>query len=96
MLVTEVTNDTAYFERAFMHGSCSYIIRDLHGDWYIEVSDFNALEHPGEVELDYELTDEEKADVQYQIELHISENNIIEELTDPANYYDEDEWRYTC
>jgi hypothetical protein len=96
MLVTEVTNDTAYFERAFMHGSCSYIIRDLHGDWYIEVSDFNALEHPGEVELDYELTDEEKYEVQYLIEQHLIEYNIIDELTDPANYYDEDEWRYTC
>jgi hypothetical protein len=96
MLVTEVTNDTAYFERAFMHGSCSYVIRDLHGDWYIEVSDFNALEHPGDIELDYELTDEEKYEVKYLIEQHLIEYNIIDELTDPANYYDEDEWRYTC
>jgi hypothetical protein len=96
MLVTEVTNDTAYFERAFMHGSCSYIIRDLHGDWYIEINDFNALEHPGDIELDYELTDEEKYEVKYLIEQHLIEYNIIDELTDPANYYDEDEWRYTC
>jgi hypothetical protein len=96
MLVTEVTNDTAYFERAFMHGSCSYVIRDLHGDWYIEVSDFNALEHPGDIELDYELTDEEKYEVKYLIEQHLIEYNIIDELTDPANYYDEDEWRYQC
>jgi hypothetical protein len=94
MLVTEVTNDTAYFERAFMEGSCSYVIRDIFGDWYIELNDFNAIEFPAEVELEYQLTDEEIADVKYQIELHISENNIIEELTDPANYYDEDEWRY--
>lgn len=94
MLVTEVTNDTAYFERVFMEGSCTYVIRDIFGDWYVEVSDFNAIEFPAEVELEYELTDEEKAEVKYQIELHISENNIIEELTDPANYYDEDEWRY--
>lgn len=94
MLVTEVTQDKAYFERAFMEGSCSYVIRDIFGDWYIEVSDFNAIEFPAEVELEYQLTDEEIADVKYQIELHISENNIIEELTDPANYYDEDEWRY--
>jgi hypothetical protein len=94
MLVTEVTQDKAYFERAFMEGSCSYIIRDIHGDWYVEVSDFNAIEFPAEVELEYQLTDEEIAEVKYQIELHISENNIIEELTDPANYYDEDEWRY--
>lgn len=94
MLVTEVTEDKAYFERAFMEGSCSYVIRDIHGDWYIEVSDFNAIEFPAEVELEYQLTDEEIAEVKYQIELHISENNIIEELTDPANYYDEDEWRY--
>ena len=94
MLVTEVTQDKAYFERAFMEGSCSYVIRDIHGDWYIEVSDFNAIEFPAEVELEYQLTDEEIAEVKYQIELHISENNIIEELTDPANYYDEDEWRY--
>jgi hypothetical protein len=94
MLVTEVTNDTAYFERAFMHGSCSYIIRDLHGDWYIEINDFNALEHPGDIELDYDLTDEEKYEVKYLIEQHLMEYNIIDELTDPANYYDEDEWRY--
>ena len=94
MLVTEVTEDKAYFERAFMEGSCSYVIRDIFGDWYIEVSDFNAIEFPAEVELEYQLTDEEIAEVKYQIELHISENNIIEELTDPANYYDEDEWRY--
>ena len=94
MLVTEVTEDKAYFERAFMEGNCSYVIRDIFGDWYIEVSDFNAIEFPAEVELEYQLTDEEIADVKYQIELHISENNIIEELTDPANYYDEDEWRY--
>ena len=94
MLVTEVTEDKAYFERAFMEGNCSYVIRDIHGDWYIEVSDFNAIEFPAEVELEYQLTDEEIAEVKYQIELHISENNIIEELTDPANYYDEDEWRY--
>jgi hypothetical protein len=94
MLVTEVTNDTAYFERAFMHGSCSYVIRDLHGDWYIEINDFNALEHPGDIELDYELTDEEKYEVKYLIEQHLIEYNIIDELTDPANYYDEDEWRY--
>ena len=94
MLVTEVTNDTAYFERAFMHGSCTYVIRDLHGDWYIELNDFNALEHPGDIELDYELTDEEKYEVKYLIEQHLMEYNIIDELTDPANYYDEDEWRY--
>ena len=94
MLVTEVTEDKAYFERAFMEGNCSYVIRDIFGDWYIEVSDFNAIEFPAEVELEYQLTDEEIAEVKYQIELHISENNIIEELTDPANYYDEDEWRY--
>ena len=94
MLVTEVTEDKAYFERAFMEGNCSYVIRDIFGDWYIEVSDFNAIEFPAEVELEYQLTDEEIAEVKYQIELHISENNIIEELTDPANYYDEYEWRY--
>jgi hypothetical protein len=96
MQLEDITDDMAYFERAFMHGSCSYVIRDLHGDWYIEVSDFNALEHPEDIELEYELTDEEKAEIRYLIEDHIIQNNIIEELTDPANYYDEDEWRYTC
>jgi hypothetical protein len=94
MLVTEVTQDKAYFERVFMEGSCSYVIRDIFGDWYIEVSDFNAIEFPAEVELDYQLTDEEKADVQYQIELDISENNVIEELREAAHWDDEDEWRY--
>jgi hypothetical protein len=77
-----------------MEGSCSYVIRDIFGDWYIEVSDFNAIEFPAEVELEYELTDEEKADVKYQIELDISENNVIEELREAAHWDDEDEWRY--
>ena len=94
MLVTEVTQDKAYFEKAFMEGSCSYVIRDIFGDWYIEVSDFNAIEFPAEVELEYQLTDEEKAEVQYQIQLDISENNVIEELREAAHWDDEDEWRY--
>jgi len=79
-----------------LHGSCSTVIRDLHGDWYIELSDFYALEYNTDIELDYELTDEEKEEIKYLIEDHIIQNNIIEELTDPTNYYDEDEWRYSC
>jgi len=65
MQLVDITEEMAYFERAFMDGSCSYVIRDLHGDWYIELNDFNALEYPADIELDYELTDEEKAEFEH-------------------------------
>lgn len=82
MQLIDITDNKAYFERAFMDGSCSYTIQDIHGDWYVEVSDFNAVEYPGEIELEYVVTDEEQALIKYLIEDHISENNIIEELRD--------------
>jgi hypothetical protein len=48
----------------------------------------------GEVELDYILTDTQLDQLNEEIIWCIQDTDMVRDMQDPMNYFDEDEWRY--
>lgn len=90
-----IENFKAYFDFKDVHGSCQFEITDItEVDFEVELTDFMATEMVGEVELDYILTDVELNQLKQEIIWCIQETTLVEDMQDPMNYFDEDEWRY--
>ena len=78
-----------------MHGSCEFQITNITDEDYdVEMSDFIVTEVVGEVELDYILTDVELNQLRQEIIWCIQDTNMVRDMQDFDNYFDEDEWRY--
>lgn len=96
MLDIYYNGSNVYFENMDITGSCEFTVKiDCVDDktFTFEIHDLKATHAVGEVELDYILTD---AEIEY-LENHINDHidyNLIDDLCDHENYYDEDEWRY--
>jgi hypothetical protein len=90
-----IENYRAYFDFKDVHGSCEFKITNITDeDYEVEMSDFMATEIVGEVELDYILTDVELNQLSQEIIWCIQDTNLVRDMQDFDNYFDEDEWRY--
>jgi len=73
--------EVAYFDYDDVHGNCEFKITNITDEDY-------------EVELDYILTDTELDQLKEEIMWCIQDTNLVRDMQDPMNYFDEDEWRY--
>ena len=90
-----IENNTAYFEFDEVHGSCEFKITNITDeDYEVELTNILSTQVIGEVELDYILTDAQMDALHEEIKEWINETDMIREMQDPMNYFDEDEWRY--
>lgn len=90
-----IESNRAYFDFKDVHGSCEFQITNITDEDYdVEMSDFMVTEVVGEVELDYILTDEELNQLRQEIIWCIQDTNLVRDMQDFDNYFDEDEWRY--
>jgi len=90
-----IENNTAYFDFDEFHGSCEFKITNITDeDYEVELSEIKATQVIGEVELDYILTDVELNQLRQEIIWCIQDTNLVRDMQDPMNYFDEDEWRY--
>ena len=90
-----IENYTAYFDFKDVHGSCEFQITNITDEDYdVEMSDFMVTEVVGEVELDYILTDVELNQLRQEIIWCIQDTNMVRDMQDFDNYFDEDAWRY--
>ena len=90
-----IESNTAYFDFKDVHGSCEFQITNItEEDYDIEMSDFMVTEVVGEVELDYILTDVELNQLRQEIIWCIQDTDMVRDMQDPMNYFDEDAWRY--
>jgi hypothetical protein len=94
MQVVGLKDDKLLFEmHNYVTGTCELEIRDLHDDHYVVLSNIQATDVVGEVELEYILTDEEVDELHDRALDYVNEY-IIDDLLDPERYFDEDAWRY--
>jgi hypothetical protein len=94
MQVVGLKDDKLLFEmHNYVTGTCDLEIRDLHDDHYVVLSNIQATDVVGEVELEYILTDEEVDELHDRALDYVNEY-IIDDLLDPERYFDEDAWRY--
>ena len=94
-MLVELTHDTAYFDFDDIHGSLEYkIVNITDEDFEVELSNILATQIIGEIELDYILTDAQMDALNEEIKEWINETDMIREMQDPMNFFDEDEWRY--
>ena len=92
-----IENNTAYFDFDEVHGSCEFQITNITDEDYdVEMSDFMVTEVVGEVELDYILTDVELNQLRQEIIWCIQDTNMVRDMQDFENDFDEDEWRYNA
>lgn len=90
-----IKNYRAYFEFDEVHGSCEFKITNITDeDYEVELSEIQATQVIGEVELDYILTDMQLDQLNEEIIWCIQETDMVRDMQDPMNYFDEDEWRY--
>lgn len=90
-----IENNKAYFEFDEVHGSCEFKITNITDeDYEVELSEIQATQVIGEVELDYILTDMQLDQLNEEIIWCIQETDMVRDMQDPMNYFDEDEWRY--
>jgi len=90
-----IENKTAFFEFDEVHGTCEFEITNINEESYeVEISNVLATQVIGEVELDYILTDTQLDQLNEEIIWCIQDTDIIRDMQDPMNYFDEDEWRY--
>lgn len=90
-----IENNRAYFEFDEVHGSCEFKITNITDeDYEVELSEIKATQVIGEVELDYILTDTQLDQLNEEIIWCIQETDMVRDMQDPMNYFDEDEWRY--
>lgn len=94
-MLVELTHDTAYFDFDDIHGSCEFKITNITDeDYEVELSNILATQIIGEIELDYILTDAQMDALNEEIKEWINDTDMIREMQDPMNFFDEDEWRY--
>ena len=87
--------EVAYFDFNDVYGNCEFKITNITDESYdVEISNVLATQVIGEVELDYMLTDTELDQLNEEIMWCIQETDMIRDMEDPMNYFDEDEWRY--
>jgi hypothetical protein len=87
--------EVAYFDYDDVHGNCEFKITNITDESYeVEISNVLATQVIGEVELDYILTDTELDQLKEEIMWCIQDTNLVRDMQDPMNYFDEDEWRY--
>jgi len=90
-----IGHSIAYFDFDDVHGKCEFEITDITDESYeVEISNVVATQVIGEVELDYILTDTELDQLNEEIMWCIQDTNLVRDMQDPMNYFDEDEWRY--
>lgn len=90
-----IESNRAYFDFKDVHGNCEFQITNItEEDYDVEMSDFMVTEVVGEVELDYILTDVELNQLRQEIIWYIQDTNLVRDMQDFDNYFDEDEWRY--
>jgi hypothetical protein len=88
-------NSTAFFDFDDVQGSCEFKITNINEESYeVEISNVLATQIIGEVELDYILTDTQLDQLNEEIIWCIQDTDMIRDMQDPMNYFDEDEWRY--
>jgi hypothetical protein len=94
MQVVGLKDDKLLFEMDnYITGTCELEIRDLHDDYYVVLSNIQATDVVGEVELEYILTDAEVDELHDRALDYVNEY-IIDDLLDPERYFDEDAWKY--
>lgn len=90
-----IENNRAYFEFDEVHGSCEFKITNITDeDYEVELSEIQATQVIGEVELDYILTDMQLDQLNEEIIWCIQETDMVRDMQDFDNDFDEDEWRY--
>lgn len=90
-----IENNTAFFDFDEVHGSCEFKITNITDeDYEVELSEIQATQVIGEVELDYILTEMQLDQLNEEIIWCIQDTNMVRDMQDPMNYFDEDEWRY--
>ena len=90
-----IDNSTAFFEFDEVHGSCEFNITNItEEDYEVEITNVLATQVIGEVELDYILTDTQLDQLNEEIIWCIQDTDMVRDMQDPMNYFDEDEWRY--
>jgi hypothetical protein len=88
-------NSTAFFEFDEVHGSCEFNITNITDeDYEVEITNVLATQVIGEVELDYILTDFELDQLNEEIIWCIQDTNLVRDMQEFDNDFDEDEWRY--
>jgi hypothetical protein len=90
-----IDNSTAFFEFDEVHGSCEFNITNItEEDYEVEITNVLAIQVVGEVELDYILTDANLDQLNEEIIWCIQDTNLVRDMQDFDNNFDEDEWRY--
>jgi hypothetical protein len=90
-----IENNRAYFDFDEVHGSCEFKITNITDeDYEVELSEIQATQVIGEVELDYILNDMQLDQLNEEIIWCIQDTNMVRDMQDFDNYFDEDEWRY--
>ena len=88
-------NSTAFFDFDEVHGSCEFNITNITDeDYEVEITNVLATQVIGEVELDYILTDFEMDQLNEEIIWCIQDTNMVRDMQDFDNGFDEDDWRY--
>ena len=87
--------EVAYFDFDDVHGNCEFKITDINDESYdVEISNISATQVVGEVELNYILTDTELDQLNEEIIWCIQDTNLVRDMQEFDNDFDEDEWRY--
>jgi len=87
--------EVAYFDFDDVHGNCEFKITNITDESYeVEISNVLATQVIGEVELDYILTDTELDQLKEEIMWCIQDTNLVRDMQEFDNDFDEDEWRY--
>jgi hypothetical protein len=90
-----IDNSTAFFEFDEVHGSCEFNITNItEEDYEVEITNVLAIQVVGEVELDYILTDANLDQLNEEIIWCIQDTNLVRDMQDFDNGFDEDDWRY--
>jgi len=90
-----IDNSTAFFEFDEVHGSCEFNITNITEEYYeVEITNVLATQVIGEVELDYILTDFELDQLNEEIIWCIQDTNLVRDMQEFDNGFDEDDWRY--
>jgi hypothetical protein len=87
--------EVAYFDFDDVHGSCEFKITNItEEDYEVELNNVVATKIIGEVELDYILTDTELDQLNEEIIWCIQDTNLVRDMQEFDNDFDEDDWRY--
>jgi hypothetical protein len=90
-----IDNSTAFFEFDEVHGSCEFNITNItEEDYEVEITNVLATQVIGEVELDYILTDTQLDQLNEEIIWCIQDTNLVRDMQDFDDGFDEDDWRY--